>query len=311
VTLFDSKGIGKGASGIATGLLHPYPGEQGRRSWKASEGIAATLALIEEVEASIGRSIATRGGILRVVQDDEQRDAFLNHAERYGDVESVDGSTFRITSGITIHCQSYLQGLWKMVEQRGGALVCQQISSLSTLAAEFDHIVLTVGGGIAAFPESKELRFERTKGQVLTAEVPEHLQKGLQSLIGKGYLATGESPHRCYLGSTYERPFVSEDPDPFIAAEEILPKLGLAYPHVDQLRLMGCSAGLRVSRKGHYYPIIARFSPDCWSMTAMGSRGLMYHAYLSNLLSQAILSGDVSLLPQEVLIDKTFSRTSV
>lgn len=26
VTLFDAVGIGGGASGIATGLLHPYPG---------------------------------------------------------------------------------------------------------------------------------------------------------------------------------------------------------------------------------------------------------------------------------------------
>ena len=309
VTVFDPKGIGGGASGIATGLLHPYPGEQGRRSWRGSEGMASTMALVEEVEAVTGRSVATRGGILRSVQDKEQRKAFLSHIDRYGDVEEIDASTFLITSGITIHSQRYLQGLWEMVAQRGGALISREIRSLSELTNEYDCAILTAGSGIATFPESKQLQIGRTKGQVLTAQVPTNLQEELHSLIGKGYLATGERPETCYLGSTYERPFISEGPDQLVAEQEILPKLALSFPSISQLNIIDCSSGIRVSRIGHYYPIIARFSPSKWALTAMGSRGLLYHAYLSQLLSQAIISQDNSCIPTEVFMDKTFSRT--
>ncbi|MFI5334514.1 MAG: FAD-dependent oxidoreductase, partial [Chlamydiales bacterium] len=39
VHLFDEKGVGGAASGIACGLLHPYPGEEGKRSWRADEAL--------------------------------------------------------------------------------------------------------------------------------------------------------------------------------------------------------------------------------------------------------------------------------
>ncbi|MBS0650176.1 MAG: FAD-binding oxidoreductase [Verrucomicrobia bacterium] len=302
VTLFDTKGIGGGASGVATGLLHPYPGEQGRRSWKASEGIGATLALLKKVEEATGRTAASYDGILRVVQNEEQKAGFLSHIEQHGDVELIDEESFLIKSGVTVHCQSYLQGLWEMVSRAGGILVQKAVKSLSDLEA-YDQIVLTAGGGISGFSEASKLRFSCTKGQVLKAEVPPFLQNGFQSIIGKGYLAKGDRPDVCYIGSTYERPFVSDCPDRLFAEKEILPKAALFFPQTDQLRILGCSAGVRVTRVGHYYPIIARFSPTNWALTAMGSRGLMYHAFLAELLSQAILTADDACIPSEVLIN--------
>jgi glycine/D-amino acid oxidase-like deaminating enzyme len=307
VTLFDPKGIGGGASGIATGLLHPYAGEQGHRSWRATEAIGATRDLLKQVERTIGRAVVSEGGILRVMQNDAQRQSFLSHIERYGDVEQINESSFLIRSGMTIHCQTYLQGLWKMVEQRGGVLIPQGITSLSELSA-YDQVILAAGGGIIGFPESEQLRYRRTKGQVLTAEVPVHLHAKVRSMIGKGYLAAGEDPGICYLGSTYEKPVISEEPDRDFAERAILPKTASFFPDVDQLRIVDCRSGVRVSRLGHYYPIVARFSPSTWALTAMGSRGLLYHAYLARFLAEAILTSDSTQIPSEVLfkINKDF-----
>lgn len=302
VTLFDHNGIGGGASGVATGLLHPYTGEQARRSWKATEAIGATFALLKIVEAATGRIAASYDGIVRKVQDEKQKAAFLSHAEQFGDVEPIDDHSFFIKSGITVHCQNYLQGLWGMVAQAGGILVQKPISSLSDLES-YDRIVLTAGSGISGFPEAKSLRFGRTKGQVLTAEVPPSLQEGLKSIIGKGYLAKGDNPGICYLGSTYEKSFVSEAPDRSVAEKEILPRAAQFFPQVDQLRIVDCSSGVRVTRIGHHYPIIARFSPSSWALTGMGSRGLLYHAYLAELLAHAIQTGNDACIPSEVLVD--------
>ena len=87
VMIFDPKGIGGGASGIATGLLHPYVGEQGRRSVLADEGMQASKELIAEVEKRINAPIALHERIIRYVQNDEQRAMFHSHCEKYGDVK--------------------------------------------------------------------------------------------------------------------------------------------------------------------------------------------------------------------------------
>ncbi len=304
VTLFDPNGIGGGASGIAAGLLHPYAGEQGRRSWKASEGIEATLGLLKSIEVATGRIVASYGGVVCMAHSEERKATFIRHIERFGDVKRIDDHCFLIKSGITVHSQSYLQGLWEMIVQAGGILVQKPVASLSDLES-YDHIVLAAGSGLLGFLEAKRLRFRCTKGQVLTAEVPPPLQKGLQSTISKGYLVQGESPGICYLGSTYERLFSSEAPDRSFAEQEILPKVAVFFPQVDQLRVVNCSSGARVTRSGHYHPIIARFSGSTWALTGMGSRGLLYHAYLGELLAQAIQTGRESCIPKEVWIDAT------
>ncbi len=301
VTLFDPRGIGGGASGVATGLLHPYPGEQGRRSWRATEAIAATVALLNEAQKEVCRPVAFFDGIVRIVKDEAQQKAFLEHSERYGDVVRQDEHSFLIRSGITVHCVNYLWALWRMVEKAGGSLISKEIGSLAELSA-YDQIVLAAGGGMAGFAEAGSLRFHLTKGQVLAAEVPGDVPMVLQSQIGKGYVAKGESPHLCYLGSTYERPFASEGPDFETAKKKILPNLALFFPDVERLRFLECRAGVRVSRVGHYYPIIARFSPRAWGFTAMGSRGLIYHAYLAQFLAKAMDRADEACIPTEVLV---------
>jgi len=62
VTLFEKKKIGGGASGIAAGLVHPYVGEQGRRSVFASEGMKAAKELIAVAEEKLGEKVILSNG---------------------------------------------------------------------------------------------------------------------------------------------------------------------------------------------------------------------------------------------------------
>ncbi len=273
VDLFDEKGIGAGASGAAAGLLHPYVGEAGRKSWKADEGLAATLELIAVAEAELGRPVADRSGVVRIGKVEQLFD----------DIIPQDDGTYLITSGLTVYPHLYLQGLWQAAAKRGAALHPAKITSLEELAA-YDRIVLTVGAGIFAFEEARRLKLHRTKGQALVCALPAGADPLERSIVGKGYLAKGESPRTFYVGSTYEKGDVTAVPCLEAALFELQPKIAGLDPRLANLEVLECRAGIRVGRSGHYIPLLEQLSDKCYAITAMGSRGLLYHAYFAKLL---------------------------
>ncbi|MFS8563308.1 MAG: FAD-binding oxidoreductase [Rhabdochlamydiaceae bacterium] len=140
VSLFDAQGIGKGASGASTGLLHPYPGEQGRKSWKADEGLAATIRLIDIAEQEMGKPIANRNGIIKMGE-------CVGAGE---DVEELGKNHFLIHSGVTVFVDSYMEGLWKACQRRGVQLYVEAINKLEDLD-RFDYVIVAAGLGFVVF----------------------------------------------------------------------------------------------------------------------------------------------------------------
>ena len=57
VTLFDAKGVGGGASGASTGLVHPYAGEDMRGSWRAHAALEETKRLLDALDAPYTKGI--------------------------------------------------------------------------------------------------------------------------------------------------------------------------------------------------------------------------------------------------------------
>ncbi len=295
VVLFDSKGIGGGASGIAAGLVHPYVGEEAKRSMLAGAGMEATKELIAIAEGILGEQIANRDGIIRYVVNEEQNQQFLSHCKKFKDVRQIEERCFWIESGMTIDCPRYLEGLWKAAQAKGARLISQEVSTLQSLEG-FDHIVVAAGAGIAKFPELSSLRFSVLKGQVLICRSPESIELPRKSSICKGYLALSGEKRICHIGSTYERGLVDTMPNPVMARAALFPKISLFFPEVEKLEVVECKAALRVIRKGHYFPIAEKIRDGLWAMGAMGSRGLLYHAFLGKLLAEAIITADDSPL---------------
>jgi glycine/D-amino acid oxidase-like deaminating enzyme len=288
ITLFERKGLGEGASGIAAGLLHPYPGEQGRRSVFATEGIAATKALIQVAENELNEKIAFQNGIIRYVQNEQQRQMFLSHCHQFGDVKQRSGDSFWIGSGMTIDCPRYLDGLWRALSKKGVQLVLKEVTELSCLE-RYDQIVVTAGAGTKQFPELDVLRISTLKGQVLKCRVPKSVQLPEASAIGKGYVALSQEAGTCFIGSTYQRGDLTDIPQPELAKEVLFPKVGSFFPSVEKLEVIDCRAAFRVMRIGHYLPIATRVKENIWVLTAMGSRGLLYHAHFGKELAREIL----------------------
>lgn len=258
VFLYDKKGIGAGASGISSGLLHPYPGEKGRRSWHADEALEAARELLKIAEAELGRPVAQYGGIIR-------QGPCLNPGP---DMELLADGSYFIQSGITVFPKLYLEGFWKVCQKRGVQLMLQNVGSLKELEA--DAIVIAAGAGIRNFPQCRHLKINCVKGQVLT------IKKSLErSISSKRYFAVTEDPALCHLGSTYERDFTEEEPCKTTALKLLQP----------EAEVVDCRAGIRVTNPAHYFPIVEQIDPKTWVITALGSRGLLYHAFLARQIS--------------------------
>lgn len=295
VTLFDGKGIGGGASGVASGLLHPYPGESARPSWMGKEGMQETKTLLQLV----GEEVYKESGILKVAVTPKQESAFQKLAKRYEDVEWWDaekchafapGSHFLpgvfVKSGITVHAPLYLKGLWRVCETLGATFEKRHVS-LNDLG-EFDVVILAAGAGVRAFKAGEDLGLRFNKGQILVCKKPKYFSPE-SSLIGKGYLALSEKEDKCYIGSTYERDYITEEPCMGTATDLIFKQISQFLPSYGSFHVEGCRSEMRVVSPHGYHPIVKEVGEGLYVMTAMGSRGLLYHALLGKHLAEEIL----------------------
>lgn len=297
VTLYDPLGPGGGASGISTGMLHPFPGKNAFLSWRAEEGMAATRALLEEVEALLGLSVAARTGVLRIAVEPSQPQVFRQREganavwwEEEQVLERIPNSIrapgLWIPSGITVYSKLYLEGLWRLCALQGAELKRQPITSLNELDG-YDGVVLAAGPGLFQFPECRHLPLEPLKGQLLLCRWSESnkLPFALSSL---GHITPTEDPTLCQIGSTYERGFSNAGPDEK-GILELREKGAFFYPPSREFEFIEARAGIRSCRfGGSYRPFAEQIAPRLWVFTGLGSRGMLYHALLGRELAAEI-----------------------
>lgn len=301
VTLFDQKGIGAGASGIAAGLLHPFVGQHAKLNWRGLEAMKATQRLIDESRMALGKQVTNPTGFLRVALLDDQEKNYRRCAEENREVEwweeetclkaipalSENKGAIYITNAQTVLSKEYLQGLWKSCELQGGEFSSLPIDKLAQLR-HFDRVIIAAGSGIPEIEELIEFPLTLVKGQLLELEWPDHIPALPFPVNSQAYVVMAADGRSCIAGATYERGFESPQPDIEIAKQEILPKLSF-LPHLQHTRIIGCRAHVRVSTKGHL-PVIKQVNPRMWVLTGMGSKGLLYHALFGEELAHKVLS---------------------
>jgi len=302
--LFDPKGIGGGASGISTGLLHPFPGRLAHRSWRALDGMRETEHLIGIAEQAAGRPVAEKTGIFRPAITEQQKrdfpkcDAEFIHHPRFG-------SGLWIPYGITLYSRLYLQGLWKACAASGAEWVGEAVGSLDALGS-FDRIILTAGFETLQFDACKELPLKTTKGQTLICRWPERLPF---SLASQGHITPTEDPALCQIGSTYEEHYETLEPDPSVALA-LKEKAAQFYPPARDFEVVEIRSGVRIARPKGYRPIAARIDSKTWVFTGLGSRGMLYHAWLGKALAEAVVKDWTSLEPKEVFESVSVNSSS-
>ena len=271
VVLFDPKGIGGGASGVSTGLLHPFPGKTASRSWRADEGMEATRALIQVSASCLERPVASYTGIFRPAITESQKQDFQCNCAMWREI-ALPGMPptygLWIEEGITVFSRLYLQGLWLASEKMGATFVKEPFVDTNS----FDRVVLATGADTKGLPH-----FRTAIGQSLLCEWDLPLPF---SLASHGYITLTEDPALCQVGSTYEHTL---DPDPKKAIA-LLDQVALFYPPAKHFTIKEIRSGKRIAPISGHRPIVAQISSKTWVFTALGSRGMLYHALLGREL---------------------------
>lgn len=290
ITIYDQEGIGKGASQAAS-LLHPYPGKNGKRSLEAEIALTTVHELFDFARPFANHSFFS-AGVLRSAYTLEQERNFISMGKLYGDINLYNSKLpfFHISSGFTVNTREYLLSLWRFCNYYNATLVREKITSLDKLNT-FDHIVLAMGGGISSFSMIHQHSLDFVKGQILYSNIKRicHIP---MSCIANGYIAQVPNAD-IHLGSTYEHYFTHHKFSLNTAKKIILGKLIPRFPWVEELSIESGHAAIRVCNKKNYLPIFDRIRPGLWMMTAMGSRGLLYHAIMGLRAAERILSEQV------------------
>lgn len=319
IDLFDPEPIGKGVSGQSSGLLHTYSGKEARKSWRAEECLHETHRLITEASTGINEPIVLSKGILRPALTDEQCLAFKRCAETHEDTEWWDAKRcirevpglavpeenggLYIKSGITIDTQSYLQGLWQRIAKMG----VQYSKSTAIRPAElakYDCVLIATGPVTKNFPGLEKLPITPVKGQLLELEWPQEVPPPPISLISQKYLVMSRDRKRCMVGATFERDFTSPKADIQEAAAEIMPNIISFFPALEGAKILRCRSGFRASTPSHL-PLVGRISDKIYFFTGLGSKGLLYHAWVGKRVARAILTQDPQHFPHDIYYELT------
>lgn len=283
VTVFDDQGIGGGASGIAAGLVHPYVGENCKRSLWAREAFLETQKLAQSIPGAI-----LEEGVLRIASP-TQEPILMRHAEEFQDITPLGGGVFRIDAALVIDTKRYLQGLYECCEALGAIFVKTRITNLEELST-FDQVLVAVGHEMGFFFPEKQSLISRVKGQLFDVR----LEKEEKTQIAKGYLVKGKGDLLYHFGATYERDFIGIEPDEKKALSLLKKE---TFASLERATFLSIKSGVRLVRRGSYVPYIERINDKTWWIGAFGSRGLLYHAFLGRKLAEAMVNSDISLIP--------------
>lgn len=298
ITLFDPKEIGTGTSGIAAGLVHPYAGLHANQNWRAYEGLLETNNLLLAAQKYSNKTVAHYTGLLRIAITPQQKESFYKSFQRYPDLEWWDAEKCQskvpglaqepglyITSAITVHTSTYLQGLFKACQEKGLKFSQTNIPALEHLD-HFDRVIVTMGADSQVL---YNMAMTPVKGQILELAWPEDLPPLPFSINSQAYIVMSPDKKSCYAGATFEKGFSSPEPDIDTAIKEIMPKVEALFPPLAKKNIIGCRAGIRAATPNHL-PLLKQINPKCWLLCGMGSKGLLYHALFAKELAENVIN---------------------
>ena len=240
---------------------------------------------------------------------------------------------------MVIDSKKYMIELWNSIQSRTSTpqWIRQEITDVAALSKSYDTVILTCGASIAnlwstdttssnnnnnnnsnninsnvLLENIKLVRGQSLHFQTNTKEndtiIEDSGQNNIHPILCGEYIVP-QLDGTLICGATHEYSdawdILNAPPDMSTACDLLNDKISYLYPPMNTVALVGCSAGTRVNSKRTHLgkiPMIGRHPEysNVWVLTGLGSRGLLYHAYLGEVLVSAIIANDDSILPQEV-----------
>ncbi len=299
VTVFDEKGIGAGASGIAAGIIHPYGGAKATLNWNAPAGLQESFTLFDIAAKALGKPVIMSTGMFRPAFTPQQQSNFSLAAANYSDVtwrdceythQQLPGLSplegIFIASAATIDTKNYLAGLWIACQQNGASLEIVKIYSRDELAG-FDRVIYAVGAS-TSWLEPLIPRITPIKGQLLALAWTD--KEPLPCALNSSHYLVMDGPQRCIAGSTFERKWQQEGVDLSVCEAPIRQSIGQFCPSFSSLELIECRTGIRATT-ANKRPCLHAISDSQWYIGGMGAKGLLYHALFAKELTRQMFPG--------------------
>lgn len=331
VCLIDVGDIASGASGTPLGLVNPATGRYGKKSWHAEDCYNAIYEDLQEVQSGTDIRLFDKTGVLRPAQDDKMATrmhenvqkskwpkgwcSWLDKTEIKGlnpEIHCVEGAMW-LPHGLTVDVEAYLKAKAQRLSDQGLKIFTNLEYSISEKGKGFEIISkdsenLHVKNIIdASGSETKKstyweyLPIHPIKGQVAIFESPKAKDFNY-SISALGYIAS-ISASRFVAGSTYEHNYDHTNPDNE-GLDYLTNRLSGVYPALfKHATLVDQWAGVRASSPNRK-PILGRHPnhDHMFIFTSLGSKGLLYSAYLGKALSDFILKG--SAISKEISLNR-------
>ncbi|MGN8225117.1 NAD(P)/FAD-dependent oxidoreductase [Gracilimonas sp. BCB1] len=331
VCLIDTGEVASGASGTPLGLVNPATGRWGTKSWRAEECHQAVYEDLKEIQDHTPVRLFDKTGILRPAQDEEMAERMYDNYQKNEwpedwchwldkkevhdinpELHCVEGGMW-LPHGLTVNVPTYLKSKAEYLTNQGLHIRTNADYSLKQVAGHYE-LILKDGGPVnanavitTAGHQTKESKYwdflplHAIKGQVAVFESPQ-TRKFDYSISALGYIAS-ISDTRFVAGSTYEHHFEDVEPD-IEGLDYLTERLGGVYPSLfKEAKLVDQWAGVRASTPNKKPVVGAHPEIDnMYVFAGLGSKGLLYSAYLGNALSEYILHG--SAIPKEVSVNR-------
>jgi glycine/D-amino acid oxidase-like deaminating enzyme len=314
IDLYDPEPIGGGASGLSSGLLHPFGGKHARLAWEAEQCMKETHRLITVATSTLAKPIILSHGILRPALSSQQIVDFRACTQNHRNTEWWDKKTCEaavaglqlpqesgglyIKEGLTLNVKAYLEGLWQACALHGTQYYQQAMISQTDLEA-YDRVLIAMGPLCKNFPPLKDLPISLVKGQMLDLKWPENIKPLPFSLISNKYIVMRPDQKSCLVGSTYEHTFTSPQPDRVKAIAEIIPEITPFFPSMKKAEILAVHAAFRASSSNHL-PMAGKISDTYYFFTALGSKGLLYHAFVGKQVARVMLTQDTQYFSEQI-----------
>jgi glycine oxidase len=336
-SIIDQKSIGSGASGVPLALINPAAAKQANLAWNAERCMLAVERNLKRVSEGSNLVFYKKTGVLRPATDTKTLEAFRSSLQRHtfpngwaewllsdkmddilSDCNHAGGGLW-LSEAFTVDNPNYLKLLKNLIIKLGGSLYenihSYQLNvnsnskwifkSSHDLMLEADHIVHCTGSETGEDHDWNWLPVHRIKGQMSIYSSNYPLDWDF-SIAAQGYLAHIDRT-RWAVGSTFEHHFDQSEPDLWgqeyleRKVDAILPKL-----RTDST-LTSRWAGIRLGTPNRL-PILGKHPilEGRWIFTGLGSKGLLYSAYLADELACVIHGKKESIAP-EINVNRYFS----
>jgi glycine oxidase len=321
-TVIEKGIIGSGSSGVPIGLINPAAAKQANLSWNAKLCISAIGDLLDRARPYSDKEFFRKSGVLRPSVDVATLEAFSTSLKRHNypngwakwmEKEEVDayqpglvhaGGALWVNEGFTVDSTSYLLALNALLQANGGTVRTETEIATKTWISDAEkwqivmsdgttlqaaHIVSTLGSAILDDPDWKWLPVHNIKGQMATYRSSEELPWS-HAIAGRGYVAHLNG-FDWVIGSTFEHKYDDVKPDE-TGLHYLEQKVDLMLPELRQRSELHLQwAGVRVGTPNRL-PIVGPHPtlPKQWVFTGLGSKGLLFSAYLGQLLAENMVN---------------------